>query len=196
MCTCYLSQQLRASVNIKLCWIPATRKTYIMNRLWGPLTWEKNMKWKTEEKGGKSSCTESPIKPVLPGLYGSDLFYWCFNVKVLLFCFLVLMLLLLGLFIFLKYYFWKHRREIFKGRGEHVLCSGEALVHGLEFLQRLPGVPMHPHHLRCQQVRQVLTVLTTTQSAVKAHSNVPKPFQSKLCPSSGFVVKPGETRWF
>lgn len=120
-----------------------------------------NMKWKTEEKRGKNGCTESPIKPVLLGLYGSDLFYCCFNVKVLLFCFLVLMLLLLGLFIFLKCYFWKYRREIFKGeRRAHVTCSREALVHGLEFLLRLPSAPVHPH-LRCQQVRQVLTALTT-----------------------------------
>lgn len=65
--------------------------------------WGENMKWKPEEKGGKSSCTESLIKPVLLGLYSNDLFYCIFNVKDLLFCFLVLMLL--GLFIFLKVLF-------------------------------------------------------------------------------------------
>lgn len=97
------------------------------------------------------------------------------------------MLLLLGLFIFLSIIFENTEGKFSKGRGEHMSC-GEALGHGVEFLQRLPSVPMHPQHLRRQQVREVLT---TIQSTVKAHSEVPKPFQSNLCPSSGFVMKPG-----
>lgn len=104
--------------------------------------------------------------------------FWCCSCRAYLF--------------FLSIIFENTEGKFSKGRGEHITCSGEALVHGLEFLQRLPSVPMHPHHLRCQQVRQVLT---TTQSAVKAHSKVLKPFQSKLCPSSGFVVKPGGFNW-
>lgn len=110
------------------------------------------------------------------------------------------------LFFFLSIIFENTEGKFSKGRGEHVTCSGEALVYRLEFLQRLPSVPRHPYHLRCQQVRQVLTVLITTQKCCESSFKVlwklvqrsPKLSKANSAPLLVLLwnqVKPGGFNW-
>lgn len=82
---CWVSWRLVAWANTKPCWLVATRKTYIMNRLWGPHLGE-NVKWKTEEKGAKSDCTHRLVKCVLRSLYGWDPFFLLFEFRSLACC--------------------------------------------------------------------------------------------------------------
>lgn len=95
-----------------------------MNLLRGP-SLERKHKMRNRREGGKSSSTKRTRKRVLLGLDGSDLFYCCFNLKVLLVGFLVSMLLL-GCLVFLKSIIFETVDEkCSKERGERMLYGAE-----------------------------------------------------------------------
>lgn len=107
-----------SSVSIKLCWKPATRKTYVMNRLWGPSLGRKH-EMKNRRKRGKERLHWEPNKAC-----ATRPLWQCTAVLMFKFCFFAFWFWCCCCWVYLFFFkvlFFKTQKEHFQ-RGEESTC--------------------------------------------------------------------------